>query len=383
MATAFYLPDIGEGLAEATILHWFVEVGDRVEADAPLVEVETDKAVVEIPAPIGGVVLHHGAAPDEVLAVEHLLAVIGEEGELWAASVAPPEITYGESTDRGESTDEVAPIVGTLESDLIQDVASGVQTLPLVRRLASELGVDVETLPGTGPGGRITEDDVREAASQSLGPHTRVPFSATRKAIIRNLTRSWNEIPHVTTYGTVDASALLAARADAGKVPLEALLIAKIVPLLKRFRAFNATFAPDAVIEHDRYDIGFAVDTPDGLMVAVIADADEKSIEALGGEIRDLAKGAKDRTLHRQQLTGQTFTISNIGAVGGRFGTPIVPYGTTAILSIGRAEPEAVVRDNEIVIATEFPLSLSYDHRVIDGGAGRSFMADLITVLGR
>ncbi|MCZ7533313.1 MAG: 2-oxo acid dehydrogenase subunit E2 [Acidimicrobiia bacterium] len=376
MATEFHLPDIGEGLAEATILHWFVDVGDRVEADAPLVEVETDKAVVEIPAPIGGVVLHHGAEADEVLAVEHLLAVIGEEGELWAASVAPPEITLGESTD------DAAPIVGTLESDPAPAVVSGVQALPLVRRLASELGVDLETVSGTGPGGRITEDDVREAASHSLGPHTRVPFSATRKAIIRNLTRSWKEIPHVTTYGTVDASALLAARADAGKVPLEALLITRLVPLLKKFRAFNATFAPDAVIEHDRYDIGFAVDTPDGLMVAVITDVDTKSIETLGAEIRDLAAGAKARTLGREQLTGQTFTISNIGAVGGRFGTPIVPYGTTAILSIGRAQPEAVVRDGEIVIAAEFPLSLSYDHRVIDGGTGRSFMADLITALG-
>ncbi|KAA3635534.1 MAG: 2-oxo acid dehydrogenase subunit E2 [Armatimonadetes bacterium] len=376
MATEFHLPDIGEGLAEATILHWFVDVGDRVEADAPLVEVETDKAVVEIPAPIGGVVLHHGAEADEVLAVEHLLAVIGEEGELWAASVAPPEITLGESTD------EAAPIVGTLESDPTPSVGSGVQALPLVRRLATELGVELETVPGTGPGGRITEDDVHEAASQSLGPHTRVPFSATRKAIIRNLTRSWNEIPHVTTYGTVDASALLAARADAGKVPLEAVLITRIVPLLKEHRAFNAAFSPDAVIEHDRYDIGIAVDTPDGLMVAVVADADTKSIEALGDEIRALAAGAKDRTLDRKQLTGQTFTLSNIGAVGGRFGTPIVPYGTTAILSVGRAEPEAVVRDNEIVIATEFPLSLSYDHRVIDGATGRSFMADLTAALG-
>jgi len=117
-------------------------------------------------------------------------------------------------------------------------------------------------------------------------------------------------------------------------------------------------------------------------MVAVIADADKKSIETLGGEIRDLATGAKARMLDRKQLTGQTFTLSNIGAVGGRFGTTIVPYGTTAILSIGRAQPEAVVRDGEIVIMTEFPLSLSYDHRVIDGGTGRSFMADLITALG-
>lgn len=376
MATEFHLPDIGEGLAEATILHWFVNVSDRVEADAPLVEVETDKAVVEIPAPIAGVVLHHGAEADEVLAVEHLLAVIGEEGEVWTPSVATPE------AKSEAQTDEAAPIVGTLDTEPAPTIASGVQALPAVRKLAGELGVDLEAVSGTGPGGRITEDDVRRAASAVAGPHTRVPLSATRKAIIRNLSRAWNEIPHVTTYGSVDATSILAARAEAGKVPVEAVLITRIVPLLKQYRAFNATFGGDAVIEHDRYDIGFAVDTPDGLMVAVIADADTKSVQTLGDEVRALAQGAKDRKLSREQLTGQTFTISNIGAVGGRYGTPLVPYGTTSILSIGRARPEAVVRDNEIVIATEFPLSLSYDHRVIDGGTGRSFMADLITALG-
>ncbi|MDA2978683.1 MAG: dihydrolipoamide acetyltransferase family protein [Actinomycetota bacterium] len=376
MATEFHLPDIGEGLAEATILHWFVAVGETVEVDAPLVEVETDKAVVEIPAPIGGVVLHHGAEADEVLAVEHLLAVIGEVGEEWTPSEAPAG-THGKSV-----ADDAAPIVGTLDTGDAPSVGQGVQALPLVRKLAGELGVDLSNLSGSGPGGRITEDDVRAGAERTIGPHTRVPLSATRKAIVRNLTRSWQEIPHVTTYGSVDASRLLAERAKAGKVPLEAVLIARLIPVLKKFRGFNATFAGDAVLEHDRYDIGFAVDTPDGLMVAVIAGADGKSVADIGSEVRLLAAGAKERTLDRGQLTGQTFTISNIGAVGGRFGTPLVPYGTTAILSIGRADPQAVVRGGEIVIASEFPLSLSYDHRVIDGGTGRAFMADIIEALG-
>jgi len=373
VATEFHLPDIGEGLAEATILHWFVDVGDRVEADAPLVEVETDKAVVEIPAPIGGFVLHHGAGADEVLPVEHLLAVIGDEGEAWSADV--PAV---DASSAAGPTAEAAPIVGTLDTSDTPAVGVGVQALPMVRRLAAELGVDLEAVSGSGPAGRITDQDVRGAASQLLGPHTRVPLSATRKAIIKNLTRSWQEIPHVTTYSSVDASPLLAARNAAGKVPLEAVVMARLIPILKRHRGFNASFAGDSVVEHDRYDIGFAVDTPDGLMVAVVSDVDSKSVDQLGTEIRSLAAGARDRTLGHSQLIGQTFTISNIGAVGGRFGTPIVPYGTTAILSIGRAEPEAVVRDGEIVIASEFPLSLSYDHRVIDGGTGRSFMSDVV-----
>jgi pyruvate dehydrogenase E2 component (dihydrolipoamide acetyltransferase) len=375
MATEFHLPDIGEGLAEATILQWFVAVGETVEADAPLVEVETDKAVVEIPAPIGGVVLHHGAPVDAVLPVEHLLAVIGVEGESWSPGEASTTAVEHES-------DSAAPIVGTLDSSEAPAIGSGVQALPMVRRLAGELGVDLDALTGTGPGGRVTDDDVRSAASLSLGPHTRVVLSATRKAIIKNLTRSWQEIPHVTTYGSVDAAPMLEARNEAGKVPLEAVLIARLVPVLKAHRSFNATYAGDSVIEHDRYDIGFAVDTPDGLMVAVVVDADTKSVSDLGADITRLASGARERRLGRAELTGQTFTISNIGAVGGRYGTPIVPYGTTAILSIGRAEPEAVVRDGAIVIATEFPLSLSYDHRVIDGGAGRAFMADVVAALG-
>ncbi len=369
MATEFHLPDIGEGLAEATIVHWFVGVGEHVDVDAPLVEIETDKAVVEVPSPVAGFVLHHGAGVDEVLEVEKLLAVIGEEGEVWegeAPATAPV------------ASDDAAPIVGTLDSSDAPAVASGVQALPMVRKLAAELGVDLSTVTGSGPGGRITESDVQASASATTGPHTRVPFSATRKAIVSNLSRSWREIPHVTTYGEVDAAGLLAARADAGKPPLEAVLIERIVPLLKQFRAFNASFAGDAVLEHDRWDIGFAVDTPDGLMVAVIRDADTKTVGELGTEIRELADGAKSRTLSREQLTGQTFTISNIGAVGGGYGTPLVPYGTTAILSVGRADPKPVVRNSEIVVATEFPLSLSYDHRVIDGGTGRAFMAGLI-----
>jgi pyruvate dehydrogenase E2 component (dihydrolipoamide acetyltransferase) len=208
-----------------------------------------------------------------------------------------------------------------------------------------------------------------------------VPLSATRKAIVRNLTRSWQEIPHVTTYGTADAEALLAAHEAAGRPPLEALLISRIVPVLVAHPAFNASFRGDAVVEHLRYDIGFAVDTPDGLMVAVIREADTKPVPEIGEDVRRLSAAARERTIAPEDLRGQTFTISNIGAVGGRFGTPIVPYGTTAILGVGRADPTPAVRAGAVVVAREFPLSLSYDHRVIDGAAGRSFMAAVIAAL--
>lgn len=362
MATEFLLPDIGEGLTEAVIVHWFVDVGQRVEMDQPLVELETDKAVVEFPAPEAGVLLLQGGAAGDVLEVGGILAVVGEAGETWAPTATP-------------SPAEAAPIVGTLdaEPETLRPSARA-QVLPRVRRLAEELGVDLDGVVGSGPGGRVTEDDVREAASEDRRPSRRVPLSATRKAIVRNLTRSWQEIPHVTTYGSADAAALLERRRRLGGPPLEALLIEAVIPVLRAFPSFNATFQGDAVVERMHYDIGFAVDSPDGLLVAVVRDADALDLADLGAEVIRLAAAARDRTAAPEELRGQTFTLSNIGAVGGRYGTPIIPYGTTAILSIGRAEPEAVVRHGEITVASEFPLSLSYDHRVIDGATGRAFL---------
>jgi pyruvate dehydrogenase E2 component (dihydrolipoamide acetyltransferase) len=374
MATEFHLPDIGEGLAEAVIVSWYVEVGEHVTMDEPLVEVETDKAVIDIPSPVEGTLLHQGAAPGETLEVEALLAVVGAPGEGWSPTTA----ALAE-----EAVGAAAPIVGSLEeaTTLAAVPHDGPQALPKVRRLAAELGVDLATVVGSGPGGRITEDDVRGAVVDQ-GPVRRVRMSPTRRTIAEHLTRSWQEIPHVTTYGEVDAAPLLAARDAAGKPPLEALLIARVVPLLREFPVFNATLSGDEIIEKLHYDVGFAVDTPEGLMVAVIHDADRMDVASLGREVRRLAAAARERRAKPGELHGQTFTISNIGAVGGRFGTPIVPYGTTAILSIGRADPRPVVKGGSVVVGREFPLSLSYDHRVIDGGTGRAFMGALIDAFG-
>lgn len=366
MAYEFRLPDLGEGLTEATIVHWFVDVGDTIEPDAPLVEVETDKAVVELPSPHGGVLLHRAAEAGATVAVGDLLAVVGEQGETWEPAPAP---------EAGRT--EVPPIVGTLEEPVARFRP---RILPRVRRLATELGVDLGTIVGSGPGGRITEDDVRAAAA---GPVRRVPLSPMRRAIVDHLTRSWREIPHVTAYDTVDAGELLRRRAELGKPPLEALLIALVTPLLGDFPAFNATFTGDALLEHLRYDVGFAVDTPEGLMVAVVRGADRLGVDDLGAEVRRLAVAARERTARPDELHGQTFTISNIGAVGGRWGTPIVPHGTTAILSVGRAAPTPAVRDGEVVVAVEMPLSLSYDHRAIDGAAGRAFLGAIVETLER
>ncbi len=370
MAHEFRLPDIGEGLTEAVVISWYVSVGDPVGLDEPLVEVETDKAVVDIPAPHAGVLLHQGAAAGETIEVDALLAVVGEQGEVWIPAAPQPP-------------GSAAPIVGTLAepTPVAGSGHSGVEALPRVRKLAAELGVDLGTVTGTGRGGRTTEDDVQAAHVPGRGPLDRVKMTPLRRSIVHNLARAWAEIPHVTTFGEVDAAPLLTRRAELGEPPLEALLIAAIAPLLQRHPEFNAAVVGDEIHYRRYYDIGFAVDTPQGLMVAVIRDADGRDIHDLGTEVKRLAGAARERTATADELRGQTFTISNIGAVGGRYGTPIVPLGTSAILSVGHADERPVVRDGAVRVGREFPLSLSYDHRAIDGAAGRAFMAAVIEAL--
>jgi pyruvate dehydrogenase E2 component (dihydrolipoamide acetyltransferase) len=208
-------------------------------------------------------------------------------------------------------------------------------------------------------------------------------MSRLRRTIAGNMSRSWAEIPHVTTFDDIDATRLLEVR-DAlaerhgEKVPIEALVVKAVIPALAAFPEFNATIDGDDLVIHGSYDVGIAVDTPDGLLVAVIEDAGARGVLDLSSEVRRLGEGARARALTPAELTGQTFTVSNIGAVGGGHGTPIVPYGTTAILSVGKARSRPLVYQGDIVIAPVMPLSLSYDHRVIDGAIGRRFMTLLM-----
>jgi len=406
VAKEFRLPDIGEGLTEAEIVRWLVAEGDQVEADQPVVEVETDKAVVEIPSPWAGIVLQHGGAEGETIAVGAVLVVIGEPGESSAPDVPPVPAEQ-------PNVVSVAPIVGTL-SEEAEDLSAPpletveveqVKALPIVRKMAREMGVDLSQVVGSGPGGRISREDVlaaggnvssprseatlgevdrpeaeTEGATQHAPEDVRRPMSRLRRTIAANMARSWAEIPHVTTFEDIDATRLLEIRAALGarydsKLPLEALVVKAVIPALEAFPEFNATLDGDDLILHGSHHIGIAVDTPDGLLVAVIRDAGSKGVLELASEVRRLGEGAKTRSLPLDEVTGQTFTVSNIGALGGGHGTPIVPPGTTAILSVGRAQEKAIVIDGELAIAPIMPLSLSYDHRVIDGGLGRRFMA--------
>ncbi|HUG32490.1 MAG TPA: dihydrolipoamide acetyltransferase family protein [Acidimicrobiia bacterium] len=475
MAREFRLPDIGEGLTEAEIVRWLVAEGEQVQADQPIVEVETDKAVVEIPSPYAGVIVSHGGAEGDVIEVGEVLVTIGEPGEATVSS-SRSEATLGEVSPTGDgggsppspadggtppaggrdrevspkatkgveaqqSPFEPEPIVGTLGDDVETlpsarsgpSVPNAVKALPVVRKLARDNDVELDEIDGSGPGGRILREDVEaviaartEAAPAAEKPHHAVdyepvgaghgvadfddedtevepasaaagtpesspidaegtgderrPMSRLRRTISANMAKSWAEIPHVTTFDDVDATRLLEVRRALGerhavKIPMEALVVKAILPALDEFPEFNATLDGDDLILHGSKDIGIAVDTPDGLLVAVVRDATEKSVMELAAEVRDLGEGARERKLAPDQLAGQTFTVSNIGAVGGGHGTPIVPYGTVAILSVGAARLRPVVYDEDIAVAPVMPLSLSYDHRVVDGAVGRRFMA--------
>jgi pyruvate dehydrogenase E2 component (dihydrolipoamide acetyltransferase) len=370
MAHEFLLPDVGEGLTDVVIEEWLVAIGDEVGLDAPLVQVETDKAVVDIPSPVAGVLLFQGAAPGETLEVGQVLAVVGAAGEVYEPG----------PSDSPAPVAEVAPIVGTLPE---APAGGEKQALPAVRKLAAEMGVALGSVTGTGPHGRITREDILSAGS---GPVDRIPLSPVRRTIADRLARSWREIPHVTTYGSARAERLLAERrrllaSAKGPLPLEALLVALVVPLLEQHPEFNATVSGTDVLLRKHYDIGVATDTPDGLMVPVLKDARGQGVTDLADAIIRLAKSARGRTLSPDQMQGATFTVSNIGAVGGGYGTPIIPLGTSAIVSFGRAAAEPVVEDGVVVAGIVLPISLSYDHRLIDGALGRIFMADLVSAI--
>jgi len=454
VAREFRLPDIGEGLTEAEIVRWMVAVGDEIAADQPIVEVETDKAVVEIPSPYAGVVVSLGGAEGEVIEVGEILITVGEAGEAPAPTAPahapaatpaqPAAAPEPELVVEIESTpSEPPPIVGTLSDEAetltVQTdtaVPAAIKALPIVRKLARDNEVDLETITGSGPGGRIMREDVQAVISSRTEPETgveehavtpppppvehavhdvavgaghgmsdehlapptaptptstptstvspagdqRVPLTRLRRTISANMSRSWAEIPHVTTFDDVDATRLLEVRRALGerhgiKIPLEALVIKAVVPALEEFPEFNSSLEEDELVIHANVDIGIAVDTPDGLLVAVIRQTTDKTVMELAAEVRRLGDGARDRKLTPGELTGQTFTVSNIGAVGGGHGTPIVPYGTVGILSVGKARLRPVVHEEDLAIAAVMPLSLSYDHRVIDGAVGRRFMA--------
>ena len=364
MPQDFMLPDIGEGLTEAEVVAWFVEVGQEVAIGETIVEVETAKTTVEIPSPYAGVVTARLAEEGDTVAVGAVLFVIDV-----------PDSDTGTPAPEAGPAQDVEAATRTAPEEPTVDRAAGIRAVPAVRRLAIELGLDLSTVAGSGPGGAITRKDV-EAASAGGPRDTSVPMSSVRRSIAAHMTESWSTIPHVTVQAEVRAEAVL-EHLEHG-ISVEATIADAVLPLLLDFPEFNSRYETGTIVHRGSRNLGFAVDTDAGLMVGVVPDADRLSPAELATEIDRVQRKARTGDLALGEATGQTFTISNIGALGGGHGTPIIPLGTSAIVSIGRAVEQPVVEAGAIEVGMVAPLDLSYDHRIIDGGLGQRFLAALV-----
>src|SRR5260221_2882241 len=354
MAYEFKLPDLGEGLTEGEVAKWLVAEGDEIEEDAPLVEIQTDKTTVEIPSPAAGKVARILVAEGDVVPVGTVLVVIGEDEAVAATSEKQADV----AVQLHHSPEPVARV----------------QATPLVRKIAQELGVDVASLTPTGSGGRVTEADVRTAASvdstqSSEGRRERV--RGVRRQIVEHLTRAHREVPAVTYVEECDFSNL-----DL-KLLLPTVLKATAAAL-KEFPELNARLEGDEIVYLERYDLGIAVQTDQGLVVPVVRDCDTRDVEALRNDIAALADRAREGTLTAEELRGSTFTVTSAGKLSGLFVTPLVNYPEVGILGVHRIGPRAVVRDGEVVVRPMGNISVTFDHRVVDGARAAAFTLAVI-----
>ncbi|MFO7572696.1 MAG: dihydrolipoamide acetyltransferase family protein [Gaiellaceae bacterium] len=367
MARAFKLPDLGEGLTEGEVARWLVSEGQVIVEDEPLVEIQTDKATVDIPSPYAGTVLRILVAEGEIAPVGAELVLIGEPGE-----EVPPDAV---NVPRGS---EPQGGVVTRSPGGNEAATGGIQATPLVRKVAQELGIDLTSVPGTGSGGRITEEDVRAAAAAAAPREgRREPLRGVRRVIAEHMARAHREVPSVTWVEECDFE-------DVHMPHLIALVMKACAESLAEFPELNARLEGDEIVYLDRYDFGLAVQTDQGLVVPVVRGVDSKPVDDLHEEVARAAEGARQGTLRPEELRGSTFTVTSAGKLAGLFQTPIVNHPEVAILSVGRIEPRPVVRDGEIIVRRMGTVSLSFDHRVIDGARAAAFgLAVIARVEGR
>ena len=391
----FKLPDLGEGVTEAEIDRWLVAEGDVIDEDAPLVEVITDKATAEIPSPYAGIVARIHVEAGSIVPVGTVLVTIGD-GEVQVG--APTAATIGAPAGTGEAPPPPPPDTAPTTQ------GAQVKATPPVRKLARELGVDLDTVNGRGPGGRITREDVEaraespvEAEADRPPPTTasaaggrRESLRGVRRTIATRMSDAHRIVPPVTHVEECDVTELDATRKLANerapnlpRLTYVPFIIKAVVRALKTYPALNASLDEEAqeIVFHDRYDIGIAVDTPAGLMVPVVKEADGKRLRELASEIDRLASGARDGTLEADDLRGGTFTISSPGPYGGLMATPIVFHPQSAILGVHRAIDRPVVRDRQIVARKMMNLSITFDHRILDGMTASRFVLDVVDLL--
>lgn len=414
MPFEFRLPDIGEGIHEGEIVKWLVKEGDFVREDQPMVEVMTDKATVEIPAPRAGKILKLHAKEGEVVKVGSVLVTIEEISE--ARTEPKREAAVTPSPPPKPEPEPIA--VASAPAATVS--AQRVLATPATRKLARELGVDIAQIQGTGPGGRITDEDVRRFAAARTAPPSpppptpaptpqptapaftpspvvtdrreeRIPLRGIRKRIAEHMRQSKSTAAHFTYVDEVDMTELIQLReqlkplAEQKGVKLTYLpfIVKASVAALKEMPILNASIdeATGEIVIKKYYNIGIATATEEGLIVPVIKDADRKSILEIAAEIERLAKAAREGKIALQDIQGGTFTITSLGALGGLFATPIINYPEVAILGIHEIKKRPVVRENQIVIRDIMYISLSFDHRLIDGDVGARFCKKIIGYL--
>jgi pyruvate dehydrogenase E2 component (dihydrolipoamide acetyltransferase) len=380
----FNFPDVGEGIAEGEIVRWLAKAGDWIKEDQELVEVETDKAVITLNSPFTGKIDNLHANEGDIIKVGALLASVEDDQR------DAPAAADAEATDSGT-------VVGSLAAEEQIDLPRPVLATPAVRALAKQLNLDLTRLKGTGPGGRITREDVESTAknlapaiapTDSYGPVEKVALRGLRRTVAKRMAEASKRVAEVTIWEDADITVLdevrtkQRPRAEASGVRLTYLpfLIKASIAALKAHPYLNASLDETAeeIVLKKYYHVGIAVDTSDGLIVFVIKNADQKNIIDLAREGAGLAEKARQRKIDLAQLRGSTFTITNYGVVGASYGTPIINYPEVAILGVGRIADKPVVRNGQIVIRKIMPLSLAFDHRVIDGVEAGRFLGVVI-----
>jgi 2-oxoisovalerate dehydrogenase E2 component (dihydrolipoyl transacylase) len=380
----FLLPDLGEGLTEAEIIRWLVEIGDQVSVDQPVVEVETAKATVELPSPFAGTVRAlHGTAGTSVSVGSALLTV----DPAMPADGGLVLVGYGIS----DTTSRTQRSRRARESKSSPPVRIGVIS-PLVRRLAHEHGVDVRQVRGSGPDGIVLRHDIESViarkasvAAEATGAQPdedqrTIPLRGARRTAVDRLTRSRREIPEATVWVDVDATELLTARAelnatsDATPVSIVALLARFAIAGLSRYPELNSRVEADQVVLLDRVNLGFAAQTDRGLMVPVVQDAQQLTTRSLSAAIARLTTAARSGSLTPRELTGGTFTVNNYGVFGVDGSAAIINYPEVAILGLGRIMSRPWVVDRELTVRQIGQLTLAFDHRACDGGVAGGFL---------
>lgn len=386
MTFKFKLPDIGEGVVEGEIVRWLIRPGDTIEEDQPMVEIMTDKATVEIPSPVRG----------------QILDLFGDEGDIVEVGATLVQISTEDGTPEevSEPREKTPPFPATKSPPPapVRGKKDQVLATPAIRKLAREMDIDLSTVTGTGPGGRITREDLegeqeggsreqpshREAAGETRSTTAqRIPYRGLRRKIGQHLVTSKQRAPHFTYVEEVDATELVRLRKEYSQVsesdvPLTYLpfLVKASVLALKKFPIVNSTLVEEdeQIVLNDSYNVGIATATDDGLVVPVVKEADLRSIPELASELGRLADCARQGTLKVNELQGSTFTITSLGALGGIMATPIINYPEVAILGVHKIVERPVVREGQVAIRQMMNLSLTCDHRIVDGAVAAAFV---------